>query len=166
MSSATELTTRPATATDRDFLWRMLYSAGNWNPGAEEWTWEEMQAAPQDANYVAGWMGSGDAGVIAVDSGQPVGAAWFRLAGSAEELTEFVAADVPVIAIGIVAEHRDRGLGRRMIQELMDTARTMGYRRVALGVEDDNARARRLYASLGFTFVRAEEGEQVLVADL
>ena len=49
-------------------------------------------------------------------------------------------------------EARGRGLGRRMLDHLLATARARGYRRVSLetGSTDEFAAARALYASAGF----------------
>lgn len=49
-------------------------------------------------------------------------------------------------------EARGRGLGRRMLDHLLTTARARGYRRVSLetGSTDEFAPARSLYASSGF----------------
>lgn len=43
------------------------------------------------------------------------------------------------------------GLGRRLLAEVMAAAGAAGYRRLSLLVNDDNARARRLYEAAGFT---------------
>jgi diamine N-acetyltransferase len=53
----------------------------------------------------------------------------------------------------IVVAVPERGLGRRMLKELMRIAfRELGAHRFFLDVYDDNARARHLYESLGFKY--------------
>ena len=53
----------------------------------------------------------------------------------------------------IVVAVPERGLGRRMLKELMRIAfRELGAHRFYLDVYDDNARARHLYESLGFHY--------------
>lgn len=52
----------------------------------------------------------------------------------------------------VVPEARGRGLGRAILQALVDHARTLeGVGRLELGVEATNAAARALYQSFGFT---------------
>jgi diamine N-acetyltransferase len=53
----------------------------------------------------------------------------------------------------IVVALPERGLGRRMLQELMRIAfRELGAHRLFLDVYEDNARARHLYEGLGFQY--------------
>ena len=53
----------------------------------------------------------------------------------------------------IVVAVPERGLGRRMLKELMRIAfHELGAHRFFLDVYDDNARARHLYESLGFQY--------------
>jgi putative acetyltransferase len=62
-------------------------------------------------------------------------------------------AHVELKSMHTAEEARGRGLGRRMVNHLVATARAGGYRRVSLetGSTEEFAPARRLYASAGFT---------------
>jgi ribosomal protein S18 acetylase RimI-like enzyme len=53
-----------------------------------------------------------------------------------------------VLGMGVVAEHRHRGLGRRLLVETL--ARARGLRRIELNVRADNTAAIALYRSCGF----------------
>jgi ribosomal protein S18 acetylase RimI-like enzyme len=53
-----------------------------------------------------------------------------------------------VLGMGVVVEHRHRGLGRRLLVETLTRAR--GLRRIELIVRADNAAAIALYRSCGF----------------
>jgi ribosomal protein S18 acetylase RimI-like enzyme len=61
----------------------------------------------------------------------------------------FVALDVPELTIGVVAEARGRGIGRRLLERLIADARERGVARLSLSVELDNP-AMALYEHLGF----------------
>ena len=50
----------------------------------------------------------------------------------------------------VLATHRGRGVGRRLLQAVLDTARDVGCSAVTLEVRGDNEVAQRLYRSLGF----------------
>jgi ribosomal-protein-alanine N-acetyltransferase len=73
---------------------------------------------------------------------------------------------IPALGIAIREGYRDRGLGRLMMRELHRVVRDRGGHRVRLRVAPDNARARHLYASLGYRQVGIERGELVMLLDL
>lgn len=52
--------------------------------------------------------------------------------------------------LAVVPEARGRGLGRQLLQAVIDAAAVAGACAVSLEVRQDNAPARALYASLGF----------------
>jgi RimJ/RimL family protein N-acetyltransferase len=54
------------------------------------------------------------------------------------------------LGIGLRAEARGRGLGRRLMTEAIDAARRQGMERIELEVFASNTRAVALYESLGF----------------
>ena len=55
-------------------------------------------------------------------------------------------------------ELRGRGLGRRMVDELMEEGRAAGYERLTLATFEELTVAARLYRSHGFRIVREERG--------
>ena len=63
---------------DEPFLWEMLYYAAHMDEGEEPL--ELAKTNPDLAPYVTNWGGTGDVGVIAIDSQTQakVGAAWVR----------------------------------------------------------------------------------------
>lgn len=54
--------------------------------------------------------------------------------------------------IAVAPEYRERGIARRMILHLMRAALAKGAERMTLEVRENNHRAQRLYAALGFGF--------------
>lgn len=59
--------------------------------------------------------------------------------------------DAPVFGIGLCEAAIGRGLGRALMKRVIDEADRCGATSVTLTVFKDNARARRLYESFGFT---------------
>jgi len=160
------IATRPATSADSDFLWEMIRLAAVWdNP--DRYTVEELQARPKVASYLDRWEERGIFGLVVVDGGRSVGAAWCSFAESAEEIFGFSASDVPVMVMALEAGYRDRHLGRRLLTELMTLARSRGHQRMSLEVDAGNERGRHLYERLGFREERVEpDGAAVMVADV
>lgn len=157
---------REATEDDRGLLERMLVMAADWRPEPSGLTVEAMLGESTLAHYVTGWPRPGDAGVVVEDAaGTPLGAAWFRLFTADDPGFGFVSADVPEVSIAVVPDARGRGLGRRLMETLIASARRRGVGRLSLSVEVDNP-ARRLYASLGFVEIGTADGAVTMLLDL
>lgn len=74
-----------------------------------------------------------------------------RLVGYCGFLQSFEEADITNVAVA--PEYRSRGVGRRMLKELMARGNTRGIRRYTLEVRAGNGPALHLYRSLGFESV-------------
>ena len=98
--------------------------------------------------YLAGWPRQGDYGLVAEQDGS-LGAAWYRTYTEVSHGYGFVAADVPELAIAVIASCRHEGIGRRLLADLIEASVAQGYRAVSLSVAENNP-ARALYESSGF----------------
>lgn len=144
---------RPWSVADIPFLWDVLYLSIH--------VWEGWEAPPRSivdepdlAHYLRDfgrWPGD-DAQVVLDESGTPVAAAYCRRMPADDPGYGFVAPDVPELGMAVVAEHRGKGLGRRVLAELLERNPVM-----SLSVDLQNDLARGLYESMGFVAV-AEEG--------
>ena len=114
-----DVRTRPAGAEDFAFLATMLGESAVWRPDKPTPSGDEVLADPRYAGYLDGWPRAGDHGLIAED-GAPVGAAWYRMFTEAGHGFGFVAADVPELAIAVVASRRRAGIGRRLLSGLVE----------------------------------------------
>jgi RimJ/RimL family protein N-acetyltransferase len=105
-----------------------------------------LEAPPFDgaARFVRGNIAAGNPQFIATVDDRLVG--W----------CDIVRRDRPVfrhsgvMGIGILAEHRGRGIGRRLAGAALAAAAAAGMTRIELHVRADNARAIALYEKLGF----------------
>ncbi len=68
------------------------------------------------------------------------------------------AGEVHVLNLCIAAAHRRSGLGRRMLEHLLDRGATAGMQDAFLEVRPSNAAAQRLYRSLGFQQIGVRRG--------
>jgi ribosomal protein S18 acetylase RimI-like enzyme len=55
-----------------------------------------------------------------------------------------------VLGMGLLAGHRDKGIGAALMQMSLDAARSCGLTRVSLTVYEGNARALEFYKKVGF----------------
>jgi len=135
---------------DEPFLWDMGWEATAVSPDMLALGRDAAFAIPHVRRYLEGWGRPGDEGVVAIDRvGQRVGAAWYRLFPIEASGWGFVAADIPEISIGVVAEARGKGVGSALLNALLILAREQRYRAVSLSVDRQNP-ARRLYERKGF----------------
>jgi ribosomal protein S18 acetylase RimI-like enzyme len=150
---------RLGTPQDARFLRDMLRHAYYWRPP------EEAEGGVHPMNYVENWGRPGDAAMIAIDQGFPVGAAWYRLFKPGRRGYGFVDEQTPELAIAVVPSKRGHGIGDELLQALLAKARAAGYERLSLSVEPGNP-ARKLYERHGFEVVDQGDDAWTMVATL
>jgi GNAT superfamily N-acetyltransferase len=156
---STTFITRPWQPDDVPFLWDMLYESIHLRDG-QATPPRSIVEEPGLAHYLAEFGREGDdaqiamSGVSAVsgeDGARPIGAAWCRRMSADDPGYGFVDDDIPELGTAVVAEWRGRGVGTRLIRELIGRNPTM-----SLSVDDDHDRAKVLYERLGFVDVGGE----------
>ncbi|MGO4741091.1 N-acetyltransferase family protein [Bosea sp. 2KB_26] len=113
---------------------------------AREGRWLSRLSAPPIEHYAAFVAGLREANapqVVAVER-EVVG--WCDIIPDASP----VRAHVGSLGMGLLASHRGKGLGQRLLSLALDRARQRGLERIELSVRHDNAAARALYERLGF----------------
>lgn len=97
--------------------------------------------------FFARFLGSGDAGCIlgARRQGQLIGYACLYFAASSVEAEDIVIMNDLYVA----PDARGGGVGRRLIEATLDTARARNAPRVRWSTALDNRRAQRLYEQMG-----------------
>jgi ribosomal-protein-alanine N-acetyltransferase len=116
-------------------LERRLFPADPWSA---ELFWGELAGVPRTRHYV-----------IAEDAGGAV----LGYAGLAA-----VGGTADVQTVGVSPQAQGRGIGRRLLGELLGEARRRGCSAVLLEVRADNAAAQHLYAQLGFERISTRRG--------
>ena len=130
-------------AQDGRFLRDMLHHA---------YYWRERVPGSLASRYLRGWGRPGDTAVIALESGFPVGAAWYRLFRAEEPGYGFVNEETPELAIAVVPSKRGHGIGDELLKSLLAKAGQAGFEQLSLSVEPGNP-ARQLYERHGFEVV-------------
>jgi ribosomal protein S18 acetylase RimI-like enzyme len=155
-----ELVIRDAAEDDLPFLREMLYEAS--------FAIEEPKPPgdsieqPQIIRYISDWGRPGDRALVAEAGGRPVGAAWYRLFPEADPGYGFVDPSTPELSMAVVAADRGCGVGRALLERLLEVARRDGFEAVSLSVGRANVAARGLYESCGFEIVAIDEAEDGL----
>ena len=144
---------RPGTPQDARFLRDMLRHAYYWRSSGTE---DETGLHPM--RYVENWGRPGDAAVIALDEGFPVGAAWYRTFKDSAPGYGFIDERTPELSIAVVPSRRGRGIGEALLEALCERARVDGYRALSLSVEGGNEALVSFYEDHGFA--RVEGGDE------
>ena len=160
-AAQTALVVRRGGAQDLRFLRDMLHHAYYWKERAPEDTGPGPVAL-----YVKAWGRAGDAAVIALEAGFPVGAAWYRLFARDRRGYGFVDERTPELAIAVVPNARGRGVGAALLDALLGRARAEGYEAISLSVDRNNAGAIGLYERHGFERIREEDDSVTMLASL
>nr|WP_290222214.1 N-acetyltransferase [Trichocoleus desertorum] len=151
---------QPLTIADEPFLWEMLSEAAHLRDEGET-NIDAAKNHPLLRRYVEGWGRIRDLGFVAIASatnqtvGEKVGAVWIRLWIGAEKGFGWVADDVPELAIAVLPEHQNRGIGNQLMAHLLETAKPV-YPAISLSVRDNNP-ALRLYERWGFQAIAGSE---------
>ena len=139
---AGEIGLRPAVVADEPFLYQVYASAREQELGLIGWDDDQkvallqMQFRAQSISYRQNFSGSEYH--VVLKSGQPVG----RI------LVHRGAAEIRVVDIGLLPEHRNQGIGGALLQAVLNEA-DEARKPVRLHVATSN-RAVKLYEALGF----------------
>ena len=103
--------------------------------------------------YVADfWEKKDDICYVAEISGKIAGAVWCRIMDE----------DTPSLAISVLEEFRQCGIGTALMQQMLTALKQQGYPQVSLSVQKANYAA-RMYEKLGFEIVEDKEEEYIMV---
>ncbi|MEA5599736.1 GNAT family N-acetyltransferase [Nostoc sp. UHCC 0252] len=147
---------RLLTQEDEPFLWRMLYEAAHLVKEGNL-TVQDAMNNPDLAKYVKDWGRKDDSGFVAIleSSNQPVGAAWLRLLTGENKGYGYVNEQTPELAIAILPQYRNKGIGTQLLTHLLATAKT-SYPSISLSTEVTNP-AVTLYKRFGWEVLADSE---------
>jgi ribosomal protein S18 acetylase RimI-like enzyme len=140
--SRSSITFRPTIQSDIPFLRHLYGTTREAEMRLVPWTLEQksafldMQFTAQKTHYEEHYP---DCDFLVIElEGQPIGRVYVDRRSD----------DIRITDIALLPEFRDRGIGRMLMEEILEEGRTTG-KRVTIHVEHDNP-ARRLYDRLGF----------------
>lgn len=151
---ANEISFRRATIADREHIRRFHELTDLWRDVTAE---HSEGFAADAARYVDAWTES-DGGVICEASGEVVGGAWLRYFTSQAPGWGFVEEKYPEVAIALEPGWTGRGIGGKLMNEVIELAKSQGAPGVSLLVETGNERAGKSYKKVGFTNL-GDDGE-------
>jgi len=140
-----DIIVREILKTEYHLLEDFLYHAAFLPPGFDPFP-REIIFKPEIYIYIEDFGRKDDFGVVAEKDGQIIGAAWVRIIPAYGHIDE----ETPELAISVLQEYRNQGVGESLMENLFDLLRKNGYRRTSLSVQKENP-AVRFYERLGYT---------------
>ena len=145
---------RHGSFADVPFMRSMLAHAYAWRVNA-------LDAEIPLTRYVDNWGRAGDLSLVAHETGNRVGAAWFRLFAADEPGYGFVDEQTPELSISVVPSRRRHGVGQELLDALLEKAKAAGHAAVSLSVEQDSPSS-PFYERNGFTPAGEQDGGLVM----
>jgi GNAT superfamily N-acetyltransferase len=147
--------------TEYDMLAEFLYHAIFVPPGKEPLP-RDVINKPEIAVYINNFGDDkSDCGVVAELDGKIVGAAWTRIIPAYGHID----GETPELAMSVLPEHRNKGIGTKMLKKLFEALAERGYKQASLSVQKENP-ALRLYERMGYKTVRENDEDFIMVKDL
>jgi len=153
---------RKAQHSDIPFLEKILYEAVFWRASVNKPSFEQGLAYPEVSKSLADWgERDGDIAVIANVDSMPAGAAWYRYWTDDNFINGYMEENTPVLVIGVHSDYRHRGIGKKMMDWLIEYASKHAIQKLSLSVSKDNY-AINLYKQQGFVEY-ADKGDVFLM---
>ena len=95
------------------------------------------------------------------DNGQVVGAVWARIMNDYGHVDD----ETPSLAISLLPAYRGKGIGTKMMTEMLTHLKAAGFAKASLAVQKANA-AVRLYDRIGFEIADDNDEEYIMVCRL
>lgn len=139
-----------------DFLYEAIFQKSNKNPVPRKAIYD-----PSLRIFFEAFGRKDDHCLIAEVEGKVIGAVWTRIfPGKDQGFAKME--ETPELAISLYKPFRKKGIGKALMEQMLELSRSVGYEKVALSVQKENP-AIRLYERLGFEIVKELDEEYLMV---
>ena len=155
---------RPIEEKDEIFLWDMLFEI-TYSSDTDKKPSKQVFLKRQDIyKYVKGFgLESSDAGFVAENQdGRLIGAAWYRLYKEDNKGFGYVSDKTPELSLAVLEEYRNKGIGKQLLQALIQEAGKKYFSSISLNVDTRNTAAIHLFKSKEFKTVNTHGTSQIM----
>ena len=99
--------------------------------------------------------------LVAEADGHVVGAVWTRIMNDYGHVDD----ETPSFAISLIPEYRGKGIGTRLMRNMLSLLKKQGFRQASLAVQKANY-AVRMYKKVGFEIIDENDEEYIMVCTL
>ena len=105
--------------------------------------------------------GAADHCLVAEADGHVVGAVWTRIMDDYGHVDD----ETPSFAISLIPEYRGKGIGTRLMRNMLNLLKEQGFKQASLAVQKANY-AVRMYKKVGFEIIDENDEEYIMVCTL
>ena len=139
-----------------DFLYEAIFIPKGYNkPSRDIINNKELQV------YIKDFGKKDDNCIVALIDNKIVGACWTRIMNDYGHIDD----SIPSLAISLYEEYRGKGIGTKLIEEMLKLLKEKMHKKVSLSVQKENY-AVNMYKKTGFKIVDETEEEYIMVCDL
>lgn len=141
----------------KDFLYEAIFIPQGVKPPARD-----IVKRPELRIYYDDFgTGSADHCLVAETNGHVVGAVWTRIMNDYGHVDD----ETPSFAISLLPEYRGKGIGTRLLREMLSLLKKHGFRQASLAVQKANYAA-RMYKNAGFETIDENAEEYIMMCRL
>lgn len=122
-------------------------------PEGEEKPSRDVLEYPEILRYYDNFGREGDYCIVAEYEGQIIGTVWTRLFSPDNESYGYIDSFTPEVAMAVIEEYRNKGVGKLLLSEILKLIETKGYKQISLSVDTDNF-AYDMYKKFGFVDIQ------------
>lgn len=143
-----------------DFLYEAIFRRDGSDPIPRS-----IVERPEIKVFIENYGKKDDHCLVAVVENNIVGAVWTRVLSGAVKGFGNVDEHTPEFAISLYKEYRGRGIGTRLMLDMLALLKEKGYKQTSLAVQKDNY-AVKMYENVGFTIIDENDEEYIMVCRL
>lgn len=121
----------------------------------------EIIEEPDLKKYIQDFGQKGDFCLVAEQQEKLLGAIWIRLING----YGFVDSETPELSMAVVSEHRGKGIGKLLLNTLIESIKNDRFKRISLSVDKDNF-AHGIYKRHGFVDYLETEKSIIMTREL
>jgi len=103
--------------------------------------------------------------LVAVSGDKIIGAVWVRILDGEIKGFGNIDSETPEFAISLFKEYRNKGLGTRLMKEMIAYLKAKGYKQTSLSVAKNNY-ALKMYRKLGFEIIKENRHDYLMLLKL
>ncbi|MBN2164787.1 MAG: GNAT family N-acetyltransferase [Marinilabiliaceae bacterium] len=144
-----------------DMLYEAVYQPDKNNPIPRD-----VIKVPQVNAYINEFGKSTDDHCFVADlNGKIIGAVWVRIITGKIKGYGNIDNKTPEFVISLYKEYRNKGIGTKMMNKMINYLQKSGYKQTSLSVQKDNY-AVKLYKKIGFEIIEENDGDYLMLLKL